>query len=508
MNVESGDGSPEAPVRAEGVSELPEGWAWAIVGDLLVRSDAGKSFKCESRPAALNEWGIIKVSAMTWGEFRPDENKALLDEELVNQDYEINAGDILVSRANTVEHVGAPVLVGEVRPRLLLSDKSLRLKLGSAIDRKWFIHWLRSPAIRKAVAAKASGTSDSMRNISQSDLHAIALPVPPADEQRRITDALEERLARLVKIESRLRATQARLEALHEEVLDSSFRTVEESTMSLRDVLQEPLANGRSVPTSDGGDGCPVLRLTALTTDVVDLTQCKNGDWSAEDAEPFLVGEGDFLVCRGNGSLSLVGRGALVPEVHKPVAFPDTMIRVRTDSERVDPRYLHYVWASPSVRKQIERGARTGTGIYKVNQKLLNGLQLPFPPLDAQREIVDGIDRALVHVHACAKGVSDALTHCTALRRTLLAEAFAGRLIRQESDDEPAEDLLKRIRAEREAAEAERKAARRAAAQARRKSRAKPKTSELTDAPPPPAPTTDTSLPEGQQTTLPMEFTA
>lgn len=90
---------------------------------LIDRVEAGKSFGGSSPPAALDEWGIIKVSAMTWGEFRQDQNKAVPPDR-VDPRYEIRTGDLLVSRANTTAYVGAPVLVEKTRPRLLLSDKS------------------------------------------------------------------------------------------------------------------------------------------------------------------------------------------------------------------------------------------------------------------------------------------------------------------------------------------------------------------------------------------------
>lgn len=58
-------------------NSLPEGWTWGTVGNVLERIEAGKSFACLPRVARDGEWGVIKVSAMTWGEFREGENKAL-----------------------------------------------------------------------------------------------------------------------------------------------------------------------------------------------------------------------------------------------------------------------------------------------------------------------------------------------------------------------------------------------------------------------------------------------
>ncbi|WP_412076858.1 hypothetical protein ACLF6K_17220 [Streptomyces xanthophaeus] len=199
--------------------KLPEGWAWATVGDLLIGIEAGKSFKCHPHPAPLNSWGVIKVSAMSWGNFREQENKEVLDDAHANPLYEIKPGDVLVSRANTVDLVGAPVHVGEVRSRLLLSDKSWRLVPGSEVSRAWFTRCLSSPQVRRALSAKATGTSDSMRNVAQADLKAVKVAVPPAAEQRRIAAALDEGMARLDEVEAQLRAALSQTATLRRALL-------------------------------------------------------------------------------------------------------------------------------------------------------------------------------------------------------------------------------------------------------------------------------------------------
>ncbi len=145
------------------------------LAQLVERIEAGKSFGGASAPAAADQWGIIKVSAMTWGEFRSEENKAV-PAEAIDHRNEIRPGDLLVSRANTTDYVGASVLVGQVRPRLLLSDKSLRVVPRDDVDSRWLWLALSSPAVRAQISAKATGTKDSMRNISQASLLSVDVP--------------------------------------------------------------------------------------------------------------------------------------------------------------------------------------------------------------------------------------------------------------------------------------------------------------------------------------------
>jgi type I restriction enzyme, S subunit len=57
--------------------KLPKEWVWARLGEISLFSDSGWSPQCLSEPRSGQEWGVLKVSAVSWGEFRHDENKAL-----------------------------------------------------------------------------------------------------------------------------------------------------------------------------------------------------------------------------------------------------------------------------------------------------------------------------------------------------------------------------------------------------------------------------------------------
>ena len=120
-------------------------------------------------------------------------------------------------------------------------------------------------------------------------------------------------------------------------------------------VLSEPLTNGRSVKSANRG--FPVLRLTALQNGIIDLTERKTGAWTAREADCFLVRTGDFFVSRGNGSIRLVGIGGLVRQPPDPVAFPDTLIRIRLCSG-IDPRFFATIWNSRIIRDQLESRAK------------------------------------------------------------------------------------------------------------------------------------------------------
>jgi type I restriction enzyme S subunit len=198
------------------------GQDWVTLGDLLLGIQAGRSLGNSAPPAKENEWGIIKVSAMTWGEFRPHENKSV-PESQANPNFEIMPGDLLVSRANTSEYVGAPVLVGDVRRRLLLSDKSLRLLPKNDVHPEWLWRALQAPSARRQISAAATGTKDSMRNISQKSLMGVRLPRVEPDAQRWLAKSYAERDFEIKRIEQAAISGRSRVAVLQRSVLVAAY---------------------------------------------------------------------------------------------------------------------------------------------------------------------------------------------------------------------------------------------------------------------------------------------
>ena len=75
-----------------------------------------------------------------------------------------------------------------------------------------------------------------------------------------------------------------------------------------------------------------------------------------------------------------------------------------------------------------------------------------LPPLEEQRAIIDAVEAKLQQLDALAADIDSSLAHCDVLRRSILKKAFAGQLVAQNPNDEPASVLLDRIKVEKEQA--------------------------------------------------------
>ena len=151
---------------------------------VLFGIDSGASPVCEARPAEFDEWGVLKLGAVTYGTFRSEENKAYLGSLTGMERNEVHEGDVLMTRKNTRELVGAVAVVGQTRPRLLMPDLVFRLRLDpDRIDPAYFQAFMMARKTRETVRNLSSGSAASMPNISKARLSRLRIYAPPLGRQ-------------------------------------------------------------------------------------------------------------------------------------------------------------------------------------------------------------------------------------------------------------------------------------------------------------------------------------
>lgn len=197
---------------------------WVPLSTYVERIENGRSPQAQSRPAEGNEWGVLKVGCVTYGYFKPEENKALLPNTEPNPAYEVHDGDFLMSRANTLALVGACAIVRNTPPRLLLSDKTFRFHFKKPIDRVYLDHLLKSPALRYQIERVASGTSPTMKNISKRKVLDLLVPVHEMDEQREIGELMRAFNEEIKVMQASSQSDLALLERAEQAILAQAFR--------------------------------------------------------------------------------------------------------------------------------------------------------------------------------------------------------------------------------------------------------------------------------------------
>ena len=218
-------------------------WENVPVSNFVQRIEAGKSYKCIEKAPTGNERGIVKISAVTWGVFDENSSKTLPQQSMFIENRQIKEGDFLISRANTLELLGTPIIVQKITKKLMLSDKVLRLVLPDEA-KPWLNIFFRSYMGRKQIESRATGNQESMRNISQKALLGIYMPRPTKKEQLEIARRVDDFSSLADQIEARVNEVRERVSGLSQSILTKAFTG--ELTADWREANPDLISGGNS----------------------------------------------------------------------------------------------------------------------------------------------------------------------------------------------------------------------------------------------------------------------
>jgi len=207
---------------------------------------------------------------------------------------------------------------------------------------------------------------------------------------------------------------------------------------------------GSSAKTNEDSDGVAVLRMGNLTGDGrLDVAKLKYLPKNHDEFPGLLLDEGDLLFNRTN-SAELVGKSAVYAGNPSPCSFASYLIRVKT-VRGCDSRYVALCLNSNLGRTWIKSVVSQQVGQANVNGTKLQAFVFPMPPQSEQSRILAEVERRLSIIDEHEVLVEKDLIRADRLRQAILREAFAGKLVPQDPNDEPASALLERIHAERKA---------------------------------------------------------
>jgi len=197
------------------------GWARCPVSSFVEELHGGRSVNPAGAEEAAGRFRVLKISAVTWGEFNPEESKPVPAIYEPPESHFVRAGDLLFSRANTTELVAATSYVFDTPPNLLLPDKLWRFvwKQPQVVE-PLFVWWLfQAPSVRRELGQRATGTGGSMKNISKPKVMSLEVPLPPLPLQKKFSSRATEIRA----VQAEQSASRRRLDELFQSMLHRAF---------------------------------------------------------------------------------------------------------------------------------------------------------------------------------------------------------------------------------------------------------------------------------------------
>lgn len=406
-----------------------------VLGEVLEDIQTGKSVQTSEILARPNELGVLKVSAVSWSTFRDDQAKALVCDYTPDESHKVRRGDFLISRANTKELVGAVVLVERDYPFRLLSDKTLRLLVDEdRILKQYLLFALRSAQARAHIENFASGSSESMRNISQDVITTIPLWLPPLSDQHRIAARLKAQMAEAETARQAALMQRKESDALLASIYREAFRRV--VPVAVPPVFDEAPSGWQwrklgDLARLESGHTPSRSRSDWWGGDVswISLTEIRalDGQW-AESTElrtnaAGITNSAARILPRGTVCFSRTASVGFVTIMAAPMATSQDFANW-VCSDDLDPEFL--MLALIRSRKDL-REIATGATHKTIYMPQLQSFHLCAPDITEQHRIVARLKSQLAEADAIAQAAAAQLKEIEGLPQKLLAQAFSER---------------------------------------------------------------------------------
>lgn len=451
------------------MSELPVGWVELAIKDLCSLEN-GRAFK----PTDWSDCGLPIVRIQNLNRAEAHFNRFAGE---VAEKYRLFGGELLFAWSGTPgTSFGAHVWRGG---DAVLNQHIFRVDFDSSAIDKHFFRYAINQKLDELINVAHGGVG--LRHVTKGVFENTTVLVPPLNEQRRIADKLGFVLARVDACRERLDRVPGILKRFRQAVLAAA--TTGELTREWRenfferDAMDISSCNGVrslskdrlfSIPNmwvwssfgkftssfrsgtshvpQDGMTERPVLRSSSVRNGFLDLADIRYLSPNFSIKEDDFLADGDLLFTRLSGSLEYVANCAIVRGVgSRKIAYPDRLFRAKLHDPDLGP-YLELCFCSPNLRAFLEVESKSTAGHQRISMGAVTSFPIPLPPVSERVEIVRRVEVLFSLAYQLESKHKAGLANVERLTPALLAKAFRGELVPQDPNDEPAGELLARIR--------------------------------------------------------------
>ena len=453
---------------------LPPNWQTVKFGDVATFTKKPKDL----RYSEYNEIPFVPMSLIPIATLFSKEFIRKPSDKISSGTY-FEPGDILLGKITPSFENGKQSIIKKLpTPFGIATTEVIPIREVEGVsDKSYLFYYLLLPDVRSLLTERMQGTTGRLR-LGTKTLAELEIPLPPLAEQERIVAKIETLFAQLDAAVDSLKKAHAQLQQYRRSILKAAFDG--ELTRKWREGYSGELepVSVLEVPTLEGlpelPDGWVWTKIKDITkfirgvsyrknqssktpkTDYVPILRANNikGQLNFEDlvyvprekvkSEQFVKAL-DIIIAMSSGSKHLVGKAAQARQDFKG-GFGTFCGLVRVSRE-VNQKFIGLFFQSPVYRNEISR-LSIGININNLRRENIEEMLIPLPPLPEQEQIVLKLEWHLSIADEVEMTITSELVRAEHLRQSILKQAFSGKLMPQDSNDEPASVLLKQIKVE------------------------------------------------------------
>jgi type I restriction enzyme S subunit len=414
---------------------LPQNWIWTTLGELGVVVSGGTPSTRESQ-----FWGG-NISWITPSDLAGYKNKYIAKggRNITQLGLDYSSASLL-PKGSLLFSSRAPIGYVVVANNELATSQGFKNLIPTSFTNVHFLYYYLQYA-KSLIIGMAKGTT--FLELSAASFNNVPIPLPPLTEQYRIVEKIEELFSELDKAEDDLKNNLQQLEIYKLSVLNETFRknTEQWESFLIKDLFeftgggtpskkQKQFWNG-SINWASVKD----VNTKYLQTTIDKITEDGLSNSSAKKAN-----KGDVLL------VTRISPGRVTIS-NIDVAINQDLKIVRSINKKFSPEFIYYMFCA--YYKEIMK-ISSGTTVKGINLSQLNNLEIRVPSTEQCDRIVQELDRVYSHTANISKEIESTLKHIEYQKQSVLNKAFKGELVSQNPDDEPAAQLLAKIKEEKE----------------------------------------------------------
>lgn len=370
------------------IGSIPEEWDVTSLSDAFQNLEAGVSVNSDERQNA--DFFVLKTSAISDGLINIDEAKPVVKKEYARLKCPVKKGSIIISRMNTPQLVGACGYVAEDAKGYFLPDRLWQVinSKPEKYDFRWLNYLLNQYRYKNAIHAVATGTSNSMKNISKERLLEIRTPRPSIEEQKFIVKAISDIEALIYDLEKLIKKKQNIFTGTMQSLLSGKIR--------ISDSLWEKYVigdigdfysglTGKQKDDFGKGNARYITFLNVLNNTVIDISKLESVQVNEDEYQNEVL-KGDLFFNTSSETPEEVGMCAVLMDSIRNTYLNSFCFGFRLKTKKVYALFFSYYFNSQEGRK-IMRVLAQGATRFNLSKDYFSQTEIELPPYEDQVEI-------------------------------------------------------------------------------------------------------------------------